>query len=383
VKQINLERLQDLILARISAGGKKPPTTTDLTTALYPMVTRHWTQAEWREQLEQVVASLRAAGMIEPDDEHPAARSRPPARRGRAERPKRRQKPSARRSAGLAITAAGKARVKTALGLKPSESIQDARRFNIKYLPKFALEELAGPGAGTVSPSVAVLARRLGVVPKPASKGKRQGKLETELNRVVDAWLCASLGVPEKKKMTLGDLRAALLARELDIAVRKPQAVARIAAATLSGAARGGDAAVTQALTARWLFDEPLTAAENVAPESRRARRDAQGTTAPAAAPVERIAAKALQAADGPGAHQFGDNKVFIGSVWRALADDPEIGRLGEATFKRQLAEAHRRGLLKLGRADLVAAMDPSEVSASEIKHQNATYHFILRGASA
>jgi hypothetical protein len=100
-------------------------------------------------------------------------------------------------------------------------------------------------------------------------------------------------------------------------------------------------------------------------------------------APVERVAAKALRAAEGPDARQFGPNKVFIGSVWRALADDPEIAGLGEAAFKHQLAEAHRRGLIQLGRADLVAAMDPREVSASEIVHQNATYHFILRGASA
>jgi hypothetical protein len=90
-----------------------------------------------------------------------------------------------------------------------------------------------------------------------------------------------------------------------------------------------------------------------------------------------------LQAADGPDARQYGDNKVFIGSVWRALADDPEIGGLGEVAFKRQLAEAHRRGLLELGRADLVAAMDESDVRASEIVDRNATYHFILRGASA
>src|SRR5690606_36911233 len=84
-------------------------------------------------------------------------------------------------------------------------------------------------------------------------------------------------------------------------------------------------------------------------------------------APIERIAAKALAAAEGPEARQFGPNKVFIGSVWRALAGDPEIAALGEAAFKRQLAEAHRRGLLELGRADLVAAMDPGEVTASEI----------------
>jgi hypothetical protein len=79
----------------------------------------------------------------------------------------------------------------------------------------------------------------------------------------------------------------------------------------------------------------------------------------------------------------FGPDKAFIGSVWQSLASDPEISRLGEPEFKRLLVEAHRRGMLVLDRADLVAAMDPGDVSASEITHQNATYHFIHRGQPA
>jgi hypothetical protein len=41
------------------------------------------------------------------------------------------------------------------------------------------------------------------------------------------------------------------------------------------------------------------------------------------------------------------------------------------------LVAAHPRGDLTLTRADLVAAMDPKDVAASETRHLNATYHFI------
>src|SRR5690606_35612296 len=98
---------------------------------------------------------------------------------------------------------------------------------------------------------------------------------------------------------------------------------------------------------------------------------------------VARAAAKIEQAARAPSARRFGPDKVFIASVWESLARDPELCGLGEAGFKDLLVEAHRRGLVDLSRADLVAAMDPRDVAASETRHRNATYHFIARGASA
>jgi hypothetical protein len=335
VKDIDLERLKDLVLARLSVGGKtKPPKPSDITKVLYPLVKRRLSLPEWNRLLERALGSLRTAELVD------------------AER--------------LVMTAAGAERLERALGLKSAPVAKDWKAFKSKYLPRLAFAGLAGRGEA-IKPSIALLAQRLGV----------EAGAKSTPAQVVNAWLIATLGLSANTKLDMDALRGALLARELGHSPRKLAEVARVAAATLSGATSGKDDAVGDALTARWLFDEP-------APSSRRAPagRPAPAPASPVA-PVERIAAKALQAADGPEARQYGPNKVFIGSVWRALADDPEIAGLGEATFKRQLAEAHRRGLLKLGRADLVAAMDASEVSASEIIHQNATYHFILRGASA
>ena len=45
--------------------------------------------------------------------------------------------------------------------------------------------------------------------------------------------------------------------------------------------------------------------------------------------------------------------------------------------FDQRLIEANRAMVLTLGRADLVGAMDPTDVQDSEIRHGQATFHFI------
>jgi hypothetical protein len=74
---------------------------------------------------------------------------------------------------------------------------------------------------------------------------------------------------------------------------------------------------------------------------------------------------------------RFGDNKVFIAHVWRALQADPAFGTMELADFKERLAEANNARLLDLSRADLVQAMDPEDVRQSEVQYLNATFHFV------
>lgn len=80
---------------------------------------------------------------------------------------------------------------------------------------------------------------------------------------------------------------------------------------------------------------------------------------------------------DGRPMGRFGDQKVFVAAIWRVLHRDPRFSGMSMETFKRHLVDANRRGLLSLARADLVAAMDPSEVELSEIRDDIATYHFV------
>ena len=74
---------------------------------------------------------------------------------------------------------------------------------------------------------------------------------------------------------------------------------------------------------------------------------------------------------------RFGDNKVFIAHVWRALQSDPAFRTMDLSAFKERLAEANNARLLDLSRADLVQAMDPEDVRESEVHYLNATFHFV------
>lgn len=75
---------------------------------------------------------------------------------------------------------------------------------------------------------------------------------------------------------------------------------------------------------------------------------------------------------------RMGDRKVFISEVWDVVSEDPRYSRMGVDAFKDRLL-AHRDKIL-LARADLVAAMDPTLVEASETGSRalGATYHFVV-----
>ncbi len=73
---------------------------------------------------------------------------------------------------------------------------------------------------------------------------------------------------------------------------------------------------------------------------------------------------------------RYGDQKVFISAVYRAIP--PHALGMTLPEFKRWLIDRNRTGDLVLARADLVGAMDRSLVRDSEIEDRGATFHFIL-----
>ena len=88
------------------------------------------------------------------------------------------------------------------------------------------------------------------------------------------------------------------------------------------------------------------------------------------------FAAHVLAAARASKTGRFGDDKVFISHVLRQLTD--EGARVIDAEkFKNRLFSVHSKRLLSLSRADLVEAMDPKDVEASETRYRNATFHFV------
>lgn len=419
MRPLNLARLRDLILARLALPSEKKPTLRAVSKDLYAIVARQLSKADWDRLLERELAALQEAGWVTAPEPPGARGQAAAASRGRAGKAQAGARGSTARATGKKVSArsgaplgrgarstgrraapgvpeptkAGRAHLKAAFASGSGPRARSWREFQSQQIPRLLFPRQAAKRQPPAA--VALLALRLGV--------ELEGLRDTE--SVVDAWLRVRLGLPAGKAVTLDEIRAVLLARELGLSLHKSLAqVAGVAAAYLSGATSSDDDAVSDALTLRWLLEE--TPVERAAAPRRRAEAPPIGSArvalpsldpvAPPALPLRdqtpvssspvplaRIAAKALDAAAGPEARHFGPNKVFIGSVWRALANDPEIAALGERAFKRQLVEAHRKNLLVLSRADLVAAMDPIELAASEIIHQNATYHFISRGASA
>ena len=84
-----------------------------------------------------------------------------------------------------------------------------------------------------------------------------------------------------------------------------------------------------------------------------------------------------LEAARSCPTGRFGDNKVFVVHVYRALHEDPAIAALGLDGFKQRLAEANNARRLDLSRADMVEAMDPNDVALSEVTYHGALFHFV------
>jgi len=83
---------------------------------------------------------------------------------------------------------------------------------------------------------------------------------------------------------------------------------------------------------------------------------------------VERAAAMV------PKRDRFG-YKAFISDVYRHL---PKTIDISLNDFKRELVRMHQDENVVLARADLVAAMDPAKVKASETKADGAQFHFVV-----
>jgi hypothetical protein len=173
---------------------------------------------------------------------------------------------------------------------------------------------------------------------------------------VLDALVWRALGVESDAPFTREAALEAVLRRALGGArFRGSQAGARLLAAKHAGAARADAEALSLALLRDFASPEP-PAAIVAAPGDLRAFAD-----------------RVVRAAHAATSGRFGDEKVFISHVHRAMGD----GSLSLEAFKERLVAAQRAGLVELSRADLVGAMPEGDVRASEIDSLGASFHFI------
>ena len=100
---------------------------------------------------------------------------------------------------------------------------------------------------------------------------------------------------------------------------------------------------------------------------------EAASSAAPAGEPLASFASRVVAAARASTTGRFGDHKVFISHVHRSLGD----ASLDLEGFKARLVDAQRAASSSSARADLVEAMAPADVEASETRYLGATFHFV------
>jgi hypothetical protein len=321
------ERLEALVIARAhTAAGKLAPG--ELVKPLSRFAPAELTPAAWRERLAEVMAGLRAQGVLDADHRvHDTGEL-------------------ARRIGGVA---------------------RDWPDLSDRVLPALALGIAAGDAKlrarldSRDAWAAAIVARALGVW--------RDGSPPT-LPSVCDALVWRELGLPGTPKRCPPEIRALFVQRRLDDQreAGAPERLVRVLAAREVGAPRPELRALRDALVRGWLAGQALG--------------EAKGSTAIAGSPAVRAAEFAdavLRAADAVVDGWFGDRKVFVSAVWDELRREPRWAELGLAGFKARLVAAHRAGELELARADLVAAMDPALVAASETVADGASFHFLVK----
>jgi hypothetical protein len=178
------------------------------------------------------------------------------------------------------------------------------------------------------------------------------------------------------------DLTAAILGRVLGMSGDSlpPKSAVEQFIRVKFGAPRGTVGELRRTAIAQWVRGSDSGSA------SSRERHDSERPMAPSASVDPASAgddlpafARAVAAAarDCP-TGRFGDNKVFINHVWKTFQNATGQRRLDLPAFKQRLIEANREGLVRLSRADLLAAMNADDVRESEIRYLNADFHFVL-----
>ncbi|MDY7225896.1 hypothetical protein [Hyalangium rubrum] len=326
----DVSRIGELALAWLLTRAEGKGARSDLSRALKPFAEHRWSSGEWSTRLEEALTRLEQGGLV---------------------------LQNARK--GLTVTPEGRTRGLAALGVE-----RLAKGTSWKQLKRVHLVALA-LGLPPSSANLSRLGRADGM--RAVLVQKQLGLSASSpqsLAQVRDALCWRQLGVETDKPFTLAAVQAVLLGRALQASreVAPAQALQQLAARSV-GARRTDTDSLRLAALRAWAFP----AVESTPAES------APAPVQPVQDVLHDFAGRVLQAARTATSGRFGDDRVFISHVWRAMQGQG----LDEQSFKRRLIEANQKRLLSLSRADMVELMDPADVSASEIQHLGATFHFI------
>lgn len=327
-----VSRVGDLVLAWLLTRAEGKGARSGVSSALKPFTAHRWSAGEWSTHLDEALEALETGGFIEQ---------------------------TARK--GLGLTKEGKARGLKFLGLERAKGLS-WKTLRLTHLTALSLglPSAQGEKFGKVGHLRAVLVQ----------KQRGLGRVGTRTLKQVQDELCwKQLGVTTDKPFTLAAAQSFLLGQvaESSRELKASQAMEQLAARQ-AGARRTDAESLRQAIVQSWLLptSEPVEA-KPAAPSAPAPKAPPQEEALPAFA--ERVLHTARTATSG----RFGEDRVFISHVWRAMGEPS----LDERTFKNRLIEANQKRLLSLSRADMVDVMNSADVSASETRHLGATFHFV------
>ena len=317
----------------------RPTAATVLLTRLYVPAARPPTHAALRKSVTDIVgpvddagwagalSSLASAGYIA--DPTPLPPPEPPP-------------PPPPATGPIRLTDAGRSAVQAWLGMEAVPAGLTWGAVRDRWLPAATVPPADRPAFADDKRVVALMLGQLFDVGPAAS-----------VEEAIEAVVCKELGHPEAR--SLDELVAAVLGRRLGKPIPPMPAKQRSTQvpAIAFGLPQASAKAIRSAAVKRWAASRPAV---------RQERPDDLASFAGA------VNAAAASSPTG----WFGDDKVFISHVHRGLGGDVPIDE-----FKRQLVEANTAGLVKLARADLVAAMDPADVRESEVRYLTAEFHFV------
>ena len=346
----NLSALDSLVLARLLLVGEKGESGSKVKKDLEPLLAHRWVGAELTERIDSTLADLESRGLVA----LLAGKTKKAA-------PK------------FVLTAEGRRHGLEFLGvaqLRPKTTWAVLRK---TYLPARALGLPAATDA---------LFKALSSEPAfQAVLLKQQYGLTTALipkpDEATDALAWKLIGFEnDGRKFNLKNIKTALFNRALGNggAADFKKAATRLLAQRV-GARRDEPKELRDAVLRNWIDRD-----ENSPAPAKPVAMPYQSPSHPLAPPafdLPSFASHVKSAARDCPTGRFGDNKVFIAHVWKALQANPAFGTMELATFKERLAEANNARLIDLSRADLVQAMDPDDVRQSEVHYLNATFHFV------
>jgi hypothetical protein len=346
-REKDITRCEELVLARLLAGGATGLTPSQIAKDLGPLVQHRYIGAEWNAVLNEVLERLERSGHLE-------------ANKGRKR---------------FSATPAGQERALRFLGVEklPPKTTWSALQ-NVYLLAKALAVPLASNDA--VKKLSSATGARAAIL--QAAHELPTTKIPTQ-TQAVDALLWKQLGRETNEPFSATAVKTYLLGQVLGTPSK--MTVAQLVSAVTAkavGARRTDRASLNQAVLRRLLGDEPTDADALVA--------EAPSSEAPVVAPprpvnLEQFARDVVEAGRSSRTGWFGDpaiaNKVFISHVYRAYAERHPDAVPSLEAFKERLIEANRAGLLRLSRADLVQAMNVTDVRDSETRYLNAVYHFV------